>query len=314
MATDMQGSDICSERVCIACSSNDVFFIKIRPELEYQSCRACGHCTQVMRHDTHLNFFEIAQEKYYGNASHSFSTQLTVFEREVLACRATVINNFLKTPSKVLEIGPGGGHVLNWLLSRKHKVTAIEHSSSLAHQLAKYQCDQIVVGEFESLEIRPNEFDAICSFHVIEHVRDPMLHLSRALSVVRPGGYAFVATPNAWSWQQLLFPKLSPNFDSAHLYVFSSASLRRMCEEAGWIVLRDDTPEFSMGWLRVLSKGLRRLRNEDEEDTAGKYSQTSSSLIKFIFTIARIGTSPVRFLQHILKRGNEVFFVLQKPA
>jgi SAM-dependent methyltransferase len=153
-----------------------------------------------------------------------------------------------------------------------------------------------------------------CSFHVIEHVTDPRAHLSEAARVVRPAGLAFVATPNASSWEQKLFRRLSPNFDSAHLRVFSAQSLQRLADETGWSVLYDETPEYTSGWLRVVSKAFRKLRGEDEEATAGKYASQMSPHKRWIIGAMRGLSWPLRTVQSRLQGGNEILVVLQRNA
>jgi hypothetical protein len=148
---------------------------------------------------------------------------------------------------------------------------------------------------------------------VIEHVRDPMAHLAKAFSAVRPGGVAFVATPNARSWEQCIPGHLSPNYDSAHLRVFSRGSLSKLAQDAGWQVQEVHTPEFTMGWLRVLSKILRRVKGEHEERTAGKYSGILTRNQRGAYRFLNLVTMPVRAIQARLGGGNELFFILLKP-
>lgn len=298
---------------CPICASFNGQRVQPRESLVYYCCKSCSHCTQVFEAGASSAAFETAQGKYYGPTFQAFSGELSLFEREVIAARASLLDSVIRTPGNVLEVGPGGGHVVAWLLSRGHRVTAVEHSSALAIELAKHVRAEIKIGEFESMHLEDGPFDLFCSFHVIEHVKDPVAHLSKAFMLVRPGGFAIVATPNSRSWEQIFFPLLSPNFDLAHLHVFSPDSLRTACEKSGWKVVRISTPEFSPGWLRVLTKCLRRLRNENEEDTAGKYSQTTSVAMMILAKTIQIVTSPFRFFQRILGYGNEVLVLLQKP-
>jgi hypothetical protein len=170
----------------------------------------------------------------------------------------------------------------------------------------------VINDEFEKTSIGSSVADAFCSFHVIEHVAQPIEHLAKAFEVVRAGGYAFVATPNSQAWEQRLPGRFSPNYDSAHLRIFSPISLRKVCESAGWTVAKVFTPEYTSGWLRVASKLIRHARGEDEEETAGKYYGDNSWLFRGFALFARTITSPVRLIQSICGAGNELFFVLKK--
>lgn len=302
-----------TDQQCTACKSSRVSLIQPRTMLTYQKCEDCGHCKQLIATDDVSKTFVEMQAKYYGESSQLLSVEPGLFELEILEERFSMLNSFLSRPSKILEVGPGSGHVLAWLLDRGHFATGVEHSPVLARQLSERLSTSIIVGEFESLELEFDSIDVFCSFHVIEHVRDPLAHLTKAYAIVRPGGFAFVATPNARSWQQIAFPSLSPNFDSAHLHVFSLASLRVFSEVVGWNVVSISTPEHTAGWARVLTKAVRRLKGEDEEETAGKYASMSSRWGLSVATILKTATLPFRATQRYFQHGNEAFLVLQKP-
>lgn len=257
--------------------------------------------------------FSEAQDRYYGRDSILLDEKLAIFEGETMKQRIRTFRRFLSPRADVLEIGPGAGHILRWLKLQGHRVTGVEHSPILAQYLAGRLSVPVINAEFEAHDFAGEAFDAFCSFHVIEHVSDPLLHLIRANEVVRPGGLAFVATPNAMSWEQRAAPPLGPNFDPAHLHIFSPRSFRSACEQTGWTVIHLTTPESSGGWARVLSGMLRKLRHEDAATTAGKYARTSSSALRALAWVFQVVTLPGRFVQRKLGAGNEIFAVLQKP-
>lgn len=297
---------------CSACGSSHLTLREPRTGLRYACCSDCGHCSQIFTSKDGAESFEEAQNKYYGDESILLESTPTFFEKEAIAERISAFGRYLPKPAKVLEVGPGAGHILRWLTAEGYAPTAVEHSETLARRLAETFNVPVHVGEFEKLPIEPDSLDAFCSFHVIEHVPDPLAHMRQAFVGVRPGGRAFVATPNARSLQQVALPSLSPNFDSAHTFVFSPKSLRACCEKAGWTVIATMTPEYTSGWLRVVTKLLRRMKGEDEEATAGKYATQSSSRIETIAGVIRLLSWPMRFVQRKAGYGNEVFLVLEK--
>ncbi|MDZ4118033.1 class I SAM-dependent methyltransferase [Phaeovulum sp.] len=256
--------------------------------------------------------FEASQHKYFGDDTALVGASKSPLEEEVMARRRAVIQRFVPDTSRILEVGPGAGTFLRWARKQGHLLTAIEESASLARTLEATIDGKIIVGSFESSGLPDASQDVLCSFHVIEHVPDPRAHLAEAARVVRPGGLAIVATPNANSWQQRLFRRLSPNFDSAHLRVFSQASLQHLAGETGWSVVRVETPEYTSGWLRVVSKSIRKLRREDEEATAGKYVTDISRNGHWVLAAARLLTWPLRAAQSWMKGGNEILFVLNR--
>lgn len=297
---------------CESCGSTNTRSVTIRPGLEYLICQACGHCLLVTGDASLDETFAASQEKYFGEDTVLIETGDSPLEDEVMARRRAVFSRFVKSPCALLEVGPGAGAFLNWACREGHTVTAIEDSSALARAVEAKTGAKVIIGRFESCVLDDTSQDVFCSFHVIEHVTDPRAHLDEAARVVRPGGLAFVATPNATSWEQRLFRRLSPNFDSAHLRVFSAKSLQRLAAEAGWHVLYAETPEYTSGWLRVVSKAVRMLRGEDEEATAGKYASQMSPRKRGILAVLRGLSLPLRTVQSRLQGGNEILVVLRR--
>lgn len=295
---------------CRICGSTRITSLTVRENLVYDICHSCDYC---IKHPSLTNAhadFIASQTKYYENPSVNPFSEATTLAEERIRQKTSTFKTCVKPGSRLMEIGPGGGSFLAWARDNGYDAVGCEHSPTLAANLSK-KGFSIVQGEFETL---PDEtlYDVICSFHIIEHVAKPEDQINKAFAFTRPGGHFILATPNAASWQQRLFPKLSPNFDSAHLHVLSPQSLRSMAEAAGWDVVACFTPEYTSGWLRVASKVLRRLRGEDETATAGKYSSTGANGDGAIAVIALL-SAPLRLVQRALRGGNEVMIVLRKP-
>lgn len=297
---------------CEVCSAKSPRPVTIRTGLEYLICEACGHCLLVTG-DTSLDeTFAASQEKYFGENTVLIEAGDSPLEDEVMARRRKVFSRYVTSPSVVLEVGPGAGAFLNWACIEGHTVTAIEDSFALARAVEGKTGAKVIIGRFENSSLATASQDVFCSFHVIEHVTDPRAHLAEAARVVRPGGLAFVATPNATSWEQKLFLRLSPNFDPAHLRVFSAQSLERISAETGWQVLYAETPEYTSGWLRMVSKAVRKLRGEDEDATAGKYALQMTTRRRWVLVALGKLTSLLRMIQSRLQGGNEILVVLRR--
>ena len=310
---NLQGTKhMATKDTCVVCGSANTIVLKVHSRLSYNCCQSCWHCELINPDGNMVTSFESAQEKYFGDTSLLVHTKPNPFDEEILSVRKNLVGPVLSVSSDVLEVGPGSGAFSIWLSDHGHRVICVEQSKVLAKKLAERIPTSIVSDEFENSDIDKESIDVFCSFHVIEHVRDPLVHLQKALGVVKTGGLAFIATPNAGSWEQRFFPLLSPNFDSAHLRVFSQASLYRLCEEAGWSVEHVITPEHSIYWMRVVTKLLRRAKGEDEEETAGKYAGQNSVVINTIGRVVRIITYPLRSVQKNLGGGNELFLILKK--
>jgi SAM-dependent methyltransferase len=80
-----------------------------------------------------------------------------------------------------------------------------------------------------------DEFDLAFANHVAEHVPDPVALLSELVRVLRPGGTALVAVPNAESLLARTFGAgWSEHDPSRHLQFFGPMALRSALERAGF--------------------------------------------------------------------------------
>lgn len=299
---------------CICCDSINWSTIPYIKEFSYQRCNECGYYIQDrLLTSSHEEYFELEQEKYYGDESLVFQEEPNIIEKEIIKERVKVITTFLKVNSSIIEAGPGGGGVLRELVALGHDITAVEHSEFLANKLRTFSAN-VIVSEFE--EINTHEFrgkyDAFCSFHVIEHVNDVLQHLMKANELVKSGGFAFIATPNADSWQNIFPYTLSPNFDTAHFQLFSKKALQHALQKTGWELIFVKTPEYTFSWLRVFTKILRRIRKKDESLTAGEYAQKFSFSKRIIYHTFKVLSFPLRWFQQKKKRGNELYIVARK--
>lgn len=298
---------------CEACGTRSIRLHPVRSDLSYWICKTCGHCL-IQSAQEHEQSFRLAQKMYFGGTSQLVQTIPTAIDNEILDSRRRVASEHIAPRDTVLEVGPGAGFFAQWLIGRGNEVHVVEESPVLATLLQQKLNVRVSSGRFETTDVPRNSVNAFCSFHVIEHVIDPLGHLQAGLAAVVPGGVGIIATPNSRSWEQSCFRQLSPNFDPAHLRVFSATSLRKFCEQAGWEVLQGYTPEFTFGWLRVLSKALRRARNEDENATAGQYAAIAPNSLRWLYPALAALTWPLRRIQRSVGGGNEVLLILRKPT
>jgi 2-polyprenyl-3-methyl-5-hydroxy-6-metoxy-1,4-benzoquinol methylase len=145
--------------------------------------------------------------------------------------------SLLELSSKhLLDIGCGRGDLLQIAAQSGWNVSGIEISPlavQQANQLLKEV--RVQVGDLESLDLADNSYSLITSYHVIEHLLEPVKHLTKIRQLVQPGGIVFIETPNLASlgakvrgkrWSHIIPPE--------HINYFTPDSLRYTLCQAGF--------------------------------------------------------------------------------
>ena len=140
-----------------------------------------------------------------------------------------------KAGDRVLEIGCRHGRTLALMRDAVGiEPYGIEPGLSEARQAeeAGISCFAGTIEGYDPGELR---FDQIQSFHVLEHLHDPLSALIRLRSWLKPGGRLVIEVPNVYQPYGLLEENF---FQSAHLTNFSASTLRVLLARAGYTVLR----------------------------------------------------------------------------
>lgn len=107
-----------------------------------------------------------------------------------------LVSGWLK--GDVLEVGCGEGRGVELMMNASETYTAIDKIEPVINRLK----EKYPKGNFYSGHIPPftmlqdSQFDYVVSFQVIEHIEDDRTFLREIHRVLRPGGKAFITTPN----------------------------------------------------------------------------------------------------------------------
>ena len=136
---------------------------------------------------------------------------------------------------RVLEVGCRHGRTLS-LMKEALGIEAfgIEPGVTDAEQ-ARTAGISCFVGTIEDYDPGELRFDQIQSFHVLEHLHDPLSALIRMRSWLKPAGRMVIEVPNVYQPYGLLQENF---FQNAHLTNFSDSTLRVLLARAGYCVLR----------------------------------------------------------------------------
>jgi ArsR family transcriptional regulator len=112
----------------------------------------------------------------------------------------------LPTSSRVMEVGPGQGQILQELARRFDVVVALDNSlEMLAFTKGKIAINErikFIESSLESYEPNGDSFDAVVLNMVLHHISSPVQALQKLRQIVRPRGYLLIADlcPHHQEW------------------------------------------------------------------------------------------------------------------
>ena len=98
---------------------------------------------------------------------------------------------------ELLELGCGEGRGVELLAPRAKSYLGLDKIQGVIDTLtAKYPNYSFQQSVFPPIKIDDNSFDSIATFQVIEHIQDDAAYLQEIHRILKPGGTAFITTPN----------------------------------------------------------------------------------------------------------------------
>ena len=176
-------------------------------------------------------------DKTARNPSGSFARRMYSNPRgHYKSFRWTLDKLQLKADDIFLEIGCGGGVLLNMALETVKHAKAIDHSSDMV-QIAREKNQEavsegrveIVQGNAESLPWDDNSFTCATANQMFFFIDKPMIVLTEFYRVLKPGGRLVITSTEDSILPQLLFVLWS---HSMHLY--KNSDMESMLKQAGF--------------------------------------------------------------------------------
>lgn len=240
-------------------------------QLDKGKLKVCGAC--------HVVFFapmptQKELSAFYNNGYHDDFGRSTMAGETFAKGRYQALESLLtahipsliaKRDKLLLDVGCGTGDFLYAAKLAGWEVTGTELARSAVHKANKKLDDSVLEGDILSLDLPVASYDLVTSYHVIEHLIDPVGMLHRCYQLLSSEGVLFIETPNIGSlgarirgarWSHIIPPE--------HIVYFSSGSLQYALRKAGFdrsVILSSsprviesvqDWPEFAKRIVRFI--------------------------------------------------------------
>jgi 2-polyprenyl-3-methyl-5-hydroxy-6-metoxy-1,4-benzoquinol methylase len=165
-----------------------------------------------------------------------------------------LINSFNSETKNLLDIGCGTGDFLEAALKANWDITGIEPNES-ARTIANSKTKNSVF-ETEYLEqLKPNSFDVITLWHVLEHLPNLDMHASVFKSLLKPNGTLVIAVPNFKSYDAEHYKIFWAAYDvPRHLWHFSRIAIEELFKTKSLKLVKTLPMIFDAYYVSLLSE------------------------------------------------------------
>ncbi len=262
-------------------------------------------------------------DSYYGKKDEKFDGKVEKFVDYFRRKRAKRLSKYLNDKAKVLDIGCGNGKFLQSLLKYgKYDLLGIELEGNSAKRAAKIHEIKLKIGELQKDDFLENSIDAVCLFHVFEHLKEPKETLEYLTGMLKKEGVLMISFPNIDSFQSHFFKGIWLHLDPPrHLFFFAPKDFKKLMETYGFELLEEKyfiTEQNPYGMVQSILNCFTKKREVLYESLKGNseyakgYSRFNLMFQKSFF----IMTLPIFIITDIFaslfRKGATVEFIFKK--
>jgi 2-polyprenyl-3-methyl-5-hydroxy-6-metoxy-1,4-benzoquinol methylase len=244
------------------------------PIVECLNCKIHFSCPR----DTDKELDKMYSEGSIQEYSEQSEGKKAYFEKE-----AEYIKNICGKEKKVLDIGCANGIFLETMKEKGYEVAGCDPWREAAEIAKKKLGNCIEISKFEDTNYPKNYFDVVAIWSVVEHVANPDKYISDITSLLKPGGWLVLSTPNYGSLSRKVLGTKWHFFERVHLTFFCPKTIKSFLKNKGYknITIKPHAKVYNL---------LYRARY------TAKISKAVSIMLVWIFnTIKPLGKLVIRF-------------------
>ena len=165
-----------------------------------------------------------------------------------------LINAFNLEDKNLLDIGCGTGDFLETALKANWIVTGIEPDDN-AREIANSKINNAVFKTEHLKKLKPNSFDVITLWHVLEHLPNLEHQISVFKSLLKPNGTLVIAVPNFKSYDAQHYKNFWAAYDvPRHFWHFSKTAIEKLFEKENIKLVKTLPMVFDAYYVSLLSE------------------------------------------------------------
>lgn len=205
-------------------------------EADFVQCTSCG-----MQFLTDIPSFESMEGKY----------EEIYVEPDLDKLSRKLVSKPSKNGKKILDIGCNHGIQLIPAYNDGWEIFGIDLNAHAIRDCQKYlPSANFGVSTIEDVTFSDEFFEKIQTFHVLEHVYDPVAFLKKTRSLLKKGGELEIRIPNGGSLEMKVWGKYSSqSWVPFHINMFDPQTIKLVLEKAGFTDIRIGTNPIPWWWI-----------------------------------------------------------------
>src|SRR5262245_26058655 len=151
-----------------------------------------------------------------------------------------LLSSYSPPPGRLMEIGCATGLFLTDAHAAGYTVTGIEPAAGHRELIPPHIASSVLAQKLEEVDFPDCTFDVIVAIQLLEHLVDPEVFAQKLKSMLKPGGIAYVETPNFDCVSRHLRVEswIDNNVAPGHWHLFNARSISAFFERIGLRVVR----------------------------------------------------------------------------
>ena len=177
-----------------------------------------------------------------------------IVRRISLNQKLKLINSDTSTGKTLLDVGCGTGDFLQTAKQHGWDVFGIEPNPN-ARAIANIKTDNVVFDTDKFLEFKPQTFDVITLWHVLEHLPNLEEQVIVLKKLLKPQGTLIIAVPNYKSYDATYYKAFWAAYDvPRHLWHFNKESVSKLFSKVSMQVVKIKPMYFDAFYVSMLSE------------------------------------------------------------
>lgn len=265
----------------------------------YFLCKKCQVAFLYPR-ITKKDIYQIYKGKYFSFQHKPESKLIDFILSRELSPYDEYISQVVKKGRKLLDVGCGYGDFLIKMQKRGWSVYGIEPFQDAVNvSRRRIGEERILKGELPKVKFRSKNFDVVTLWHVLEHLPNPPIYISRIRSLLRKRGYLIMEVPNLDS---LLLSIFGNNYNwlstNEHVFIYSKKGVKKLLHDNGFSTLSVYSP------LKITSNFAINMANL----LSNRYSLNWNLTMLIFLPISFL----VSFFSSLLGRGEVIRIIARK--